>query len=77
MDLECSLEIIIDAYKEYIDSRVYFRYCIDNALLQFGGDSMSYIDYKKELGFINVNNKKIDKNKIRIEAKEILSNIFG
>lgn len=77
MDLEDSLEIIIDAYKEYIDNRVYFRYCIDNALLQFGGNSMSYIDYKKELGLVNVDNKKVDKNKIRNEAEETLSKIFG
>lgn len=38
---------------------------------------MSYIDYKKELGLVNVDNKKVDKNKIRNEAEETLSKIFG
>jgi len=79
MDLEESLEIIEEAINDYFEERIYSRYILDNQLLQFNGTGMGYLEYKKELGYSNNNddNKEIDKDKIRNEAEETLSKIFG
>ncbi|WP_195954415.1 hypothetical protein [Clostridium tertium] len=78
ISLEDSLEIIQEVINDYFEERTYSRYILDNLLLQFNGTSMSYLEYKKELGCSNNDdNNVIDKDRIRNEARGILSDIFG
>ncbi|GAA0768572.1 hypothetical protein GCM10008908_09090 [Clostridium subterminale] len=55
------------------------RYCFDNILLQFTGKTMSYIDYKSEIGGIpktnNIEISQVEKEKIRNSALETLSSL--
>lgn len=80
MDIEESIYIIDGVIKEYIDSRIYMRYCLDNILLQFNGSAMNYIDYKNQIGVVNTN-KDIrtieEKENIRNNARKTFSEIFG
>lgn len=55
MDLEESLDIILDVLEEYMDSRTYNRYLLDNILLALNGKAVSYKDY------IKMNSKSITK----------------
>lgn len=77
MDINDSIYIITDVIEGFMDDRTYMRYCLDNILLQFNGNPMSYIDYKNEIGGISKTNNieitKEEKEKIRNSALGILS----
>lgn len=79
MNIDESIYIIEGVLKEYMDSRTYMRYCLDNILLQFNGNPMSYIDYKNEIGGIsktnNIEISQVEKEKIRNSALETLSSL--
>lgn len=84
MSIEDSLDIVNEAINEYFDERAYHRYCLDNVLLQFNNSAMNYLEYKKEMGLLtsstinrNDDTSKIDKDKIRNESTQIISEIFG
>ncbi|WP_346884879.1 hypothetical protein [Clostridium sp. UBA4395] len=79
MDIDESIYIIEEVLQEYMDSRLYMRYCLDNILLQFTGKTMSYIDYKSEIGGVsktnNIEISQVEKEKIRNNALETLSSL--
>ncbi|MBS5937762.1 hypothetical protein [Clostridium sp.] len=80
MDIEESIYIIEGVIKEYMNSRIYMRYCVDNILLQFNGSAMNYIDYKNRISSVNTD-KHIttieEKENIRNNAIKTFSEIFG
>lgn len=72
------MQIIEGVIIEYMDSRAYQRYCLDNLLMQFSNEGMSYLDYLKEIKIENKkSNKTIDKDKNRKNAINSLKTIFG
>lgn len=71
MDIEESYYIIEGVFKEYVDTRNYNRYCLDNLLLQFGGEGMNYLDYLK-LTTSSVKSKPLDIDKVKKENNDIL-----
>lgn len=71
MDIEESYYIIEGVFKEYVDTRNYNRYCLDNLLLQFDGEGMNYLDYLK-LTTRAVKNKPLDIDKVKKENNDIL-----
>ncbi|WP_343824026.1 hypothetical protein [Clostridium subterminale] len=79
MDLNDSIYIITNVIEGFIEDRTYMRYCFDNILLQFTGKTMSYIDYKSEIGGIpktnNIEISQVEKEKIRNSALETLSSL--
>lgn len=78
MNINEAIDIIEGVIVEYLDSRTYQKYCLDNLLQQINGESLSYLDYKKELGIISKKAEKvIDKEKNRQQAKQSLQAIFG
>lgn len=78
MNINEAIDIIEGVIVEYLDSRTYKKYCLDNLLQQINGESLSYLDYKKELGIISKKAEKvIDKEKNRQQAKQSLQAIFG
>ena len=78
MNISEAIYIIECVVVEYLDSRTYQKYCLDNLLQQINGESLSYLDYKKELGIISKKDKKvIDKERNREQAKKSLQAIFG
>lgn len=76
MDLEESLYIIVDILEEYMESRTYNKYLLDNILLTIDGRAVSYQDY------IKINSKSTtktnkDKNEIINENNNILKDFLN
>lgn len=77
MDLEESIYIISDVLEEYMDSRSYNRYLLDNILLAIDNKAVSYKEYKN-MGSKN-NNKSTNKseNEIIKENNDILKDFLN
>lgn len=75
MDIKDSWDIIEGVFKEYVDTRNYNKYCLDNLLLQLDGKGINYIEYLKLGGVINksnLNNKPLDVEKVKKQNNDIL-----
>lgn len=76
MDLEESIDIILDVIRNKTENRLYDTY-MHSMLIADEKHYLTYEEFLNKQGFLNKNNSKVDIEKKRKKANDIVNSIFG